>query len=97
MKRREFITLLGGAVAAWPLAAGAQLSGKMYRIGYLTAGTFIPELRDTFHDTLRTLGWLEGTNVIYEERSAESDLSACLIWRQTSFASTLMSSRQQGQ
>jgi putative tryptophan/tyrosine transport system substrate-binding protein len=85
MKRREFITSLGGAAAAWPLAVRAQQSGKMYRIGYLTAGTFIPELRDTFYDTLRTLGWLEGTNVIYEERSAENrlerlpDLAAALV------------------
>ena len=85
MKRRDFITLLGGAAAAWPVAARAQQSGKMYRIGYLTAGIFIPELRDTFHDTLRTLGWLEGTNVIYEERSAENrlerlpDLAADLV------------------
>jgi putative ABC transport system substrate-binding protein len=70
MKRREFISLLGGA-AAWPLAARAQQS-KVARIGVLYIGladaeSFKKELRDG----LRELGYVEGQNIAFEFRSAE--------------------------
>jgi putative tryptophan/tyrosine transport system substrate-binding protein len=71
MKRREFITLLGGATA-WPLAARAQQqSGQMRRVGVLMGNADDQEgrasingLRQGLHD----LGWIEGRNVLIEER-----------------------------
>ena len=76
MNRRDFITLLGGAAAAWPLAARAQQPGKVYRIGYITAGAAnsAPHLLSAFHDALEALGWMEGKNVVYEDRYAENRL-----------------------
>lgn len=70
MRRREFITLLGGA--AWPLAARAQ-GGKVYRIGILEP---IPWARnaanlDSLRKGLRDLGYLEGRNLAIEYRSAD--------------------------
>ena len=69
MKRREFITLFGGAVAAWPLAARAQQARKIARIGYLgpAAGPDLP-IEQAFSETLHKLGWLEGQNLKIEYR-----------------------------
>jgi putative ABC transport system substrate-binding protein len=63
MRRREFITLLSGAAAAWPLAARAQEAGRTYRLGFL-----IPTARDAavtvaFFDELRANGFVEGHNL----------------------------------
>jgi putative ABC transport system substrate-binding protein len=76
MRRREFITLLGGAAAAWPLAARAQQATQPPRIGWLSTGS--PSSHRVslaaFHDGLRSLGYFEGRNVTIEYRWAEGNL-----------------------
>jgi putative ABC transport system substrate-binding protein len=73
MKRREFITLIGGAAVAWPFAARAQQSGKLATIGCLVPGT--PSSHGqwfaVFVQRLRELGWIEGRTVAVEYRWAE--------------------------
>src|SRR5215813_1218150 len=72
MQRREFLTLLGGAVAAWPFAAHAQFR-KLPTIGFLGA-TSAAAARDwsaAFVQRLRELGWIEGQTVTTEYRWAE--------------------------
>jgi putative ABC transport system substrate-binding protein len=78
MKRREFITLVGGAAAGWPLAAAAQQSGRMRRIGVLLGGTerdsqFVGGLA-AFKTALEALGWMEGRNVQIDYRFAAADV-----------------------
>jgi putative ABC transport system substrate-binding protein len=74
MKRREFITLLGGAAATWPLAARAQQAERTRRIGLLmpfAAGDPEAEARKpVFEQTLRQLGWTVGANLLIEYRLA---------------------------
>jgi putative ABC transport system substrate-binding protein len=63
MRRRSFIALLGGAAAAWPLAAQAQEAGRIYRLGILTGGgPDTPQMRALF-DELRRSGFIEGQNL----------------------------------
>src|SRR5262245_25727420 len=73
MRRREFITLLGGAAVAWPLAARAQQPGKLPTIGFLGANnaTFERASTDAFVQRLRELGWIENRTVAIEYRWAE--------------------------
>ena len=77
MKRREFITLLGGAAAAWPLAARAQQAERMRRIGVL----MYPAADDAegqarlaaFTQALKQLGWSDGRNLRIDTRWATAD------------------------
>jgi putative tryptophan/tyrosine transport system substrate-binding protein len=67
MKRRELITLLGGAAVAWPLVARAQQGAKMPRIGIVDDAP----MWQTFRQALRELGYVEGVTVNYEYRYSE--------------------------
>jgi putative ABC transport system substrate-binding protein len=72
MRRREFITLLGGAAAAWPRAVRAEQVERMRRIGVLMGWAdndpTTPSLVATFRDALAKLGWTEGKNLRIELR-----------------------------
>ena len=73
MRRREFIRLLGGAAAAWPVAARAQQPTKTYRIGMLelvSPALNTPQL-DAFRKGLREFGYVEGQTYKIEYRSAD--------------------------
>jgi len=69
MRRREFITLLGGGAVAWPLAARAQQPAKVPRIGIIDDAP----IWDYFRQGLRDLGYVDGQNIIIEYRSAQGE------------------------
>jgi putative tryptophan/tyrosine transport system substrate-binding protein len=71
LKRREFITLLGGAAAAWPLAARAQQPERMRRVGVLMLYVEDDPQMETARRALRDLGYVEGRNLALEYRYAE--------------------------
>ena len=77
MKRREFITLLGGTAAAWPLAARAQQPERMRRIGVLMntreSDPFYRSYAAAFAQTLQRLGWREGKNLHLDLRWSAGD------------------------
>jgi len=68
MRRRQFITLLGGAAAVWPLAARAQRSGKLPLIGVLVSASPPHPFADAFWRGLHALGYSEGENIRVEFR-----------------------------
>ena len=75
MRRRDFISLLGGAGVAWPLAARAQQGDRVRRIGYLSAlddTVMKPRLR-AFTQALAGLGWTDGRNVRMDLRWSGGD------------------------
>jgi len=77
VNRREFITLLGGAAAGWPLAARAQQPAGMRRIGVLTA--FADNDAEAqanitaFRQSLEKVGWIEGRNLAIDYRWGDAD------------------------
>jgi putative tryptophan/tyrosine transport system substrate-binding protein len=85
LKRREFITLLGGATAAWPLSARAQQPVKIARIGFMRAAGPNEKEFNAFRSGLNAHGYLEGQNIVIEQRYAAgvydrlSELAAELV------------------
>jgi putative tryptophan/tyrosine transport system substrate-binding protein len=77
MRRREFITLVGGAAAIWPLAARAQQPDRLRRIGVLIgfaeSDPAVQSWLGAFRGTLTKLGWTEGSNLRIEVRWAGDD------------------------
>src|SRR6266498_2972276 len=77
IKRREFITLLGGAAAAWPLAARAQQPDRVRRVGVLMGISDDPEGQArvaVFRQALAALGWTEGRNIQFIYRWSAGDV-----------------------
>ena len=74
MRRRDFITLIGGAATGWPLVARAQQPATVARIGYLGLGpaSAVSSRVEALRAGLRDLGWVEGKNLVFEFRWADN-------------------------
>jgi len=92
MRRRDFMTLVGGAATAWPLAARAQQAQRMRRVGVLIGfAETDPDVKSwfaAFRGALAKLGWTEGSNFQIELRWASDDLD-----RMKAFAKELVDLR----
>jgi putative tryptophan/tyrosine transport system substrate-binding protein len=78
MRRRDFITFLGGAAAVWPLAAHGQQAAKVARIGVLSLGSGDKsdaslKTLDAFVPALGELGYTEGKNIAFDRKFAAGD------------------------
>ena len=77
MRRRDFIKVIGGAAATWPIAARAQQAERVRRIGVLAAlaetDPSVQPMVAAFRSTLAKLGWTEGSNVLIEYRWGAGD------------------------
>jgi len=82
MKRREFITLLGGAAVGSPLAARAQ-QAKVARVGFLglVSASWHAARSAAFRAGLRELGWIEGRNIVIESAGPRATTTGCREWR----------------
>jgi putative tryptophan/tyrosine transport system substrate-binding protein len=69
MKRRDFVIFATGSIAAWPLRAIGDTSGKIWRMGFLAHG--YESFYDALFETLRSLGYVEGKNLVVQRRYAE--------------------------
>jgi putative ABC transport system substrate-binding protein len=84
MRRRDFITLIGGAAAAWPLTASAQQGDRMRHVGVLMGGPATDSLSQAyaaaFAQALRQLGWIEGQNLRLDIRWNAGDAALGLTY-----------------
>jgi putative ABC transport system substrate-binding protein len=83
IRRREFISLLGGATVAWPLAARAQeATSTIRRVGFLLPGvartTAVRGLLEAFREGLKEYGWVEGQNISIDYRFADGKEDALI-------------------